>query len=1058
MNPIDKSRLELRLLGIPEMTWRGKTYKLARRQARALLYYLSDAAAPVARDQLLYLFWPDESEAKARRNLTRLVSYLRQELPHPEILLVTHAALQVNPERVQVDTKRFINLCANEATHAQAVTLYQGPFLWGFSLASSPEFDLWLTEAQGRYEARFLKTLANLVYAKRSQGAYAAAIEYAQLHLAVDDLVEEIHRHLISLYAAQGNRTAALRQYETCVQVLERELGVSPLPETYAVYESVLQGEAAPSHDTELKPSWTVLPSLDLPLVGRETDWEALASAYQKFHNGGIILISGEAGMGKTRLMQAFATQGNWTVLSGNNHPSTQTLPFNPLVQALRQALRQTGLWTGISPIWLGELTQLLPELRGHFPDIPQPLAVDPEQSRSRLFEALIRVFEGLAAQSSPMLLCLDDLHWGDEASLSWLSAVSLRIANSQVCIVGTYRQEERESLRELQRSFQREGLLSEVVLRGLSPKAIREILELISGEGKSHPELAARLHKTTGGNTFFLLELVRALLESGGLDSPPDVLPLPKTVQETILNRLARLTPLARQFLDAAAVLSPDLEMELLGQTAGRTELEAAEGLDELARQQLLKEQDGVFIFHHELLRTVAYQTLNPWRRKLLHRRAGDALHGVYGRNLAAVGPQMAKHYDAAGAYQQAVESYELAASAAQAVYAHEQAVQHLKRAIALASESVNDSKINVGLYESLGDSLDFIGRYAEAFEAYQISLDMDADAGSIQRANLLRKQAATLVPQQKYAEAVRIFQRTIADLQACQDVVSKTWLEIWFNTHLNLLNALYFQAHPEEMAEVARNIEGMLYQFGTPSQRFTFLANLDRIQMRQNRYRPTEEILDHRRAILDHQLKTGNPIRIASAHFGYAFVLLWHGDLSKAHDHFTEGVSLAKKHAYGLLQVQCLTYLIILYRLQGQIVLVKDLWPTAHEVAMQVGFPTYIGSSFANRAWLNYRGRQWRAAKGDASAALENWGNTPYPFQWLAHWVLLAVALHDNELGAAMDACNGMLDPVQQYLSDDVMHALEQATNLWRAQDAIAARIALQDAVQLAQTQGYI
>ncbi len=1044
------------MLGPPQISWRGGAFSLARRQARALLYYLANASAAVSRDKLLFFFWSDEPEAKARRNLIRLVSYLRQELPQPEILLVERESLQINPERAWVDAERFSRLCAEDATHEQAVPLYKGPFLMGFSLASSPEFDFWLTEQQGRYEGLYLKTLAELVRTKGEEGEIVAAIQYAQQYLSVDALAEEIHRSLIALYAAQGNRTAALKQYETCVQVLERELGVSPLPETSAVYESAWKGRPAPTSPA-IKQTWTVLPSLHLPLVGRESAWEALEAAYRQLHSGGVILISGEAGVGKSRLMQEFATRSKRTVLTGLNHPSTQTLPYHTLVQALRKALPHSHLWSGIAPIWLGEITQLLPELRDHFPDLPQPLAVEPGQAQARLFEALTQVFLGLAAQSA-LLLCLDDLHWADEATRGWLSAVSPRLAGSQVCILGTYRQEERESLHEILRACHRASLLAEVVLGGLSLQAIGEILEQVSADGPRRAQLATRLHQATGGNPFFVLEIIRALLEGEQLDVPPEVLPIPKTVRETIHTRLARLTPLARQILDAAAVLSPDLAMALLWQTAGRTELEAADGLDELAQRRLVHEQAGVLAFHHELLCTTVYQSLTPWRRELLHRRAGDALRDMYARNPETVAAQTAYHYDAGGLYEQAVESYEMAATAAREVYANQEAIRHLHRAIALASASEHEDRLLARLHQSLAESLAFIGRYPEAFEAYQSALKGIPGSEPVKRADLLRKQAKTLVPQQKYSEAVELYKKTIDDLQACRNIDSETWMQVWLDTHLGLMDALYFQALPEEMSQVSRDIQGMLDQFGTPEQRFQILNFLDAMELQQSRYQPNEINLENRRILLDHEMRTGDPVKIAGAHFGYAFVLLWHGDLSLARQHFTEALSVAEKAAYGLLQVQCSIYLMVLHRLQGETSLVEEMWLSTHQVAKEVGFPVYIGSSLANRAWLNYRQSQWEAATADARAALECWGNSPYPFKWLAYWVVLAIALRQDRFGDAVEAARAMLGPPQQRQPDDLSAVLEEALRSWEKQDIERAQGFLEQAVRLAQERGFL
>ena len=1052
------SQFRIQLLGTPAFNWLGQPFALVRRQARALIFYLATSPHAVSRNKLLYLFWPDEPEAKARRNLTRLVSYMRKELPHPEILFAAGESLRLNPEWVDVDLRHFTELCAQDVTREEAVALYRGPFLMGFSLGGSPEFDFWLTEEGGRYEALYLKTLAGLVRDKTEQAEIADAIHYAQQYLRTDELAEEIHRSLITLHAANGDRAAALQQFETCVEVLERELGVSPLPETRSAYEAAQQGVRTSIRVHRLKPVWTVLPSLDLPLIGRDAAWDALSSAYRQIHTGGVILISGEAGIGKTRLMQEFAMREPHTVLVGDSHPSTQTLPYQPLVQALRLALTHPSLWKDISSLWLGELSQLLPELRDHFPDLPRPLAVEPQQARARLREALTRVFLGLADPGVPLLLCLDDLHWTDEATLGWLSAVSLRLKDSRLCILGTYRQEEPDAVQGVRRAFRRAGLLVEITLEGLSTRAIRDILAQVPGADPARGALAEHLAHSTGGNTFFVLESVRALLESGELDEPLERLPLPKSVQETIQARLERLGLLARQILETAAVISRDLEPALLWETAGRTEIEAAHGLDELVRRQLLVEEVEGLAFRHELLRMTVYKTLSPWRRQALHRRIGDALGKIDPRRPETVAVQRAQHYDAAGAYEQAVESYRLAVTTAQAVYAHEEAILHLRRAITLATETKGESTLIANLHEALADSFGFIGHFAEAFEAYQSALDNLPGSGSVERANLLHKQAGTLVPQQKYADAADLFRKTIGYLQSFQESASVRWKQVWFDAHLGLMDALYFQALPEEMLQVSKQIQEELDQDGTPSQRVRFLAILDQAQMRQSRFRPTKANLDRRRMTLEQQKKMNNPVKIADAHFGYAFMLLWYGDFPEAHHHFSEGLAMAEKFAYGFCRAQCLTYLIVLHRLRGQPSRVQEMWPSAHEVAKEVGFPTYIASSMANRAWLNYRKHQWEAAKADAKNALEKWGSSPYPLKWLAYWVLLAVALHENEVEVAVQAGDGMLEPVQQYLSDEVMTTLERASESWKAQDRVTARAFLEKAVKLARESGYL
>ncbi|MEJ2558308.1 MAG: AAA family ATPase, partial [Anaerolineae bacterium] len=551
---------------------------MSRKQARALIYVLAMTLQPVPRDRLVFLFWPDKPEVTARRNLSRVASYIRNELPHPELLRINQESIGLNPEMVWSDAARFMELAeqSSPAQREEMATLYDGSFLSGFSLPGNSEFDFWLTSQQQQYEGRYLTALKGLIQIKFAVQDLSRAIHYAQRYLAIDELAEDVHQQLIRLYAASGDRSAALRQFEACTLILERELGVEPLPETWAAYEAARSPAVKPAPQVKTQPTWTVLPSLELPLVGRQKAWQALEASYRRFQRGGLIFIRGEPGIGKSRLLQEFATSQDRLVLSGNSHASTQRLPYQPLTEALRQALSQFQLWTGIRPIWLSEASRILPELGEHFPDLPQAIAVKPEQAQAHLYEALSQCMLGIAA-NAPTLLCLDDLQWADEATLGWLSHLSGRLAGSGVCILGAYRTAGASAMAGLRESLKRMDLLAEVTLSGLSLEAIVSILESLPAPPPQPRSLAARIKDATGGNPFFLLETIRAVLESGQMASPPETLPVAESVQEAILGRLAKLSPVARQVLEAAAVLAPDLDQPLLQETAGRAEFEVA-------------------------------------------------------------------------------------------------------------------------------------------------------------------------------------------------------------------------------------------------------------------------------------------------------------------------------------------------------------------------------------------------------------------------------------------------------------------------------------------------
>ena len=230
--------LRIALLGAPAATWAGEPIPLLRRQTRGLLYCLAADLQPVARTQLCYLFWPDVPDATARRNLTRLLVLLRQSLPQPALLRAEDEHVRLDRQHTWCDTAAFgvltavTGVNARRAALAEAVNLWRGPFLDGFALPDCPEFEAWMERERRTWERRLFDCLGVLIEIHTAAQDYPAAIAAAQRYLQIDALAEDIHRRLITLYAAAGERTAALRQFELCAVILERELGVSPLPET----------------------------------------------------------------------------------------------------------------------------------------------------------------------------------------------------------------------------------------------------------------------------------------------------------------------------------------------------------------------------------------------------------------------------------------------------------------------------------------------------------------------------------------------------------------------------------------------------------------------------------------------------------------------------------------------------------------------------------------------------------------------------------------------------------------------------------------------------------
>lgn len=738
------AELHIRLLGLPQARWRGEMLEMPRRQVRALLYRLAADTRPVARDGLCFLFWPDAGDATARHNLSRLLAILRATLPDPNLLMAHDDQIALRRPCIWTDTQAFSDLHLAWSSHGdiaslrQAADLWRGPFLEGFSLPDSPEFDAWLSLEREHWTRLTLQILSALTDALAIERDYAGAIGYALRTLALDELAEDVHRRLIELYALNGKRSAALQQYERCVTVLERELGVDPMPETQAVYRAVLHDGTGGARSAASRPQ-DLWPVPRTPLIGRAAGLCALHEAYRQARagHGSAFLVSGEPGVGKSRLMQEFAgrVRSQTLVLAGRCYPETRTTPYQPLVEALRPHLdtRRFEFEAGEQPPWLAALGQLFPELRPTRGDLAQAPAGEPGWARTRLFEALETLVLRLAQGAPAPVLILDDLHWADSASLDWLAFMGRRLHSRPLLVVGAYRTEEASTLNALRSGLARQGVLHELALEGLDEQAVGEIVRHLGGPIAVDRGLTGRLHQATGGNPFFLLEILAALSEAGDREEPAagaPALPLPDSICQTVRLRVEQLSPTARQVLAAAAVLGPACCGDALHLTAGRTEMEIADALDELAGRQFLIQEVGLVRFRHEIVREVVSADLSAYRRRLLHQRAGEALELARSSDAAA----LARHFAGAALPGRAARYALQAGLAAKQVFAHAEARSHFDQALALLAQEApalhepaalgENRRLRIQALEERGWALRLLGDMA----AYSRDLEEEA------------------------------------------------------------------------------------------------------------------------------------------------------------------------------------------------------------------------------------------------------------------------------------------------------------------------------------------
>ena len=313
--------------------------------------------------------------------------------------------------------------------------------------------------------------------------------------------------------------------------------------------------------------------------------------------------------------------------------------------------------------------------------------------------------------------------------------------------------------------------------------------------------------------------------------------------------------------------------------------------------------------------------------------------------------------------------------------------------------------------------------------------------------------------MPQQRLEESEKAYQRALSHLDKLPPQNNQaSWESTRLNILLGLLDGLYFQIRPADMANLNQQIQILLDSVGTDEQNSIYYSRLDQMAFLQNRYQVDHENVALAQKAFVYAQKTGKPHLIARRQFSLGFTLLWGGSLDDAHKMLQQTLVSAQALGDRWFQNLCLAYLTVLFRFKGNTVQAAAIGSRLEEVSHQSGNSMYIGVSQANTAWLHYRAGEWKQAQTLAEAAVNTWAKTHYPFQWLAHWPLLAISRRQNRLKDAITSAQALLDPGQQQLPDEVCELLAQILAAWEAGQVSAVRKGLKTAVDTAVRHGFL
>jgi DNA-binding SARP family transcriptional activator len=860
-------RLELALLGPPEVRRDGEPVRLRTRKALALLTFLALEGGMQPRARLTALFWPEFAETQGRSNLRNTVSYLRETLGDHFVvardalglrdgftldffaLEAAGRASELNPGHADLEKREL-----EHAIHA-----YRGDFLEAFSLPDAPGFDDWVA-AQREVARQWLDgALERLLGVHHAQGDLEAALDLAKRRLRLEPLNEIAHRQVMQLHLEAGNRAAALEAYRACRAALQRELGIEPSNETQALAlrlrhnpnEESKPGVAPQNTEPQARAS-TVLNTVPLqhwlttletnglenvPFIGREREWAALEAAWNKNQ---VIYISGEPGVGKTRLALEFArSRGIFVTLRGR--PTDANVPYALIARAIRAvAADRPGLEY---PLWARrELSRLVPELEDG--DAP-PLRSDAE--RLRLFDAFVAW--GLQAFEKHASIVLDDLHLWDVSSFEVGAYGAVRALERVVSGSGPGESSTRDSGREHARDSEHqrptEPLRTIVVLRNHElPEGIMERMQRQLENGRAAmieleplpasaltnlmrhhaPNLNDQeletyrqpLYRLTGGNPLFVLEMLRTLADTGLhalLEQDRRGLPRSERVARLIARRLEQLSRDAKHLARVAAIAAEEFSLTLAGSVLGANEFTLLDASEELEVAGVLR--GGKLA--HDLLSDAVLEGLPVAARSLLHARVFDSLELTGGVSAAT----LAHHAFEAGRMVSVVRHSLNAGDDAFKLYAMPDAIYQYERARRTLNELGPDptqarpTPMAIGLhdtqrlYANLGFALSFNDRKQRALEVYEEMLERartwahaPSECTALNRlADINRDDNEDLEGADAlYRQALEIAQTANDSLGTVETLISLAWLE---EQRWHLPEALEFAAQAVRNAQ---------------------------------------------------------------------------------------------------------------------------------------------------------------------------------------------------------------------------------------------------------------
>ncbi len=742
-----KKSVEISLLGrfqVCVSETRLSSDNIPGRKAPALLKLLAlNRDRQLVRDQAMELLWPDLDSTSAAAQLYKAIHQLRkafgaggQESDAGEWIATNkNLVILAPPGGVITDVEAFEQASRDALASRQIRGLERAAALYTGDLLPMDLYAAWTQAPREHLRQRYIDVLLVLAQGYQARGDLATAAETYRTALEKDATLEIAHRGLMTVFARQGQRDRALKQYGVCLDALAEELGVAPSQETRVLYDEIDRQKP----DTPLAVDRTRLqaPIRMAPLVNREAECRVIDGCLDQLlaESGSVLLIEGPAGIGKTRLTReliARAQRRGFHALAGSAYEMEGAIAYGPFLDILQAALRDSPAGRERIP------AEIAAVLSGQLHDAQPVPNSDRRAAQAYLFTAIVEFLRQRAA-SAPLVVVFENIHVADQGSLELLHFIARRLQDVPLLLAATRRTEGAASgdpLDRLVRSLRETATVNVLALGPLSAVDHHELLQQQSGERSLSREQADEIFRLSEGNPMYALELYefRHQPASPGAHRSLPTGGIPPSLRNSIAERLEKLSSSARELLAIVAVAGEGVSYPLLetlwssGNGGGEHDAGLLDLLDRLIAAQLLYERGIHYHFRHGLYRNCIYESVSEARRRVMHAQVAHALVELGERDAEPPVEQIAFHYQRAGDARQAAHFMMLAGQRAASMYAHEDALRHYRDALALL-EPARDAmvkRICGNLYSLIGDTSRAAGYLSHSFAAYERALSL--------------------------------------------------------------------------------------------------------------------------------------------------------------------------------------------------------------------------------------------------------------------------------------------------------------------------------------------